>query len=352
MNDPVAPSRVPRLLAGFGRALGYAVYLAIVVALFDVVILNGLLGFGYPHHFEQENVQRSPRPYVEFSGKPFARDHDENGLRRPGFVEAAPGDLRIAFFGGSTGYAGRPPIPVVVERVLRESTGRGVRVANYSVVSSNHRQHLHGLLEHLPQWKPDLVVFYGGYNETVQAALYDPRPGYPYNFFYRSEAGLFARFLMEKSAIIGEVDQRLLKGWLRARWLTDLGRLRDQEQPFSADWNRRVVEKYFETLDLASRTSAILPARFLALYQPYQVPAEFAAAHRSIRERIQALDYGVDVSTEFDALGPSVYRDPVHVSQKAIDLVGRRIALEIARGLGAASAASSPSKPSADGSGR
>jgi len=84
-----------------------------------------------------------------------------------------------------------------------------VFMANYSVVSSHHRQHLHGIIEYLPPFEPDVVIFYGGYNETLQSAYYDPRPGYPYNYFYRSETKPFFKLLLENSGIIGEIDIKL-----------------------------------------------------------------------------------------------------------------------------------------------
>jgi hypothetical protein len=205
-------------------------------------------------------------------------------------------------------------------------------VANYSVVSSNHRQHLHGIVEFLPQFKPDLVIFYGGYNETLQNAFYDPRPGYPYNYFYRSETSPFAKLLLENSAIIGEIDKRF-------GVFTGLAKLRKKEQPFSDAWNKRIIDKYFETLALANSVVSMIESnrygktKFLAFYQPYQVSKEFLSAHNEIKNRIRTMTYTFDVSSEYDALGKEVYLDIVHVNQHAHEVMGAKIAKIVAKEL-------------------
>lgn len=307
----------------------YAFYLVIVIIILDVAVLHKFLNFGYPRHYEQENIRRYPAPYVEFIGKPNIENHNKYGFRGPSFEKSKPNDLKIAFFGGSTGYHGNPPIAKIVERGLEKLLGLSVFVANYSVVSSNHRQHLHGIIEFLPQFKPDLVIFYGGYNETLQSALYDPRPGYPYNFFYHSETSPFIKLLLENSAIIGEIDKRL-------GVLTGLAKLRKQQQPFSDDWNKRIIDKYFETLMLANSVASTIESKhygktkFLAFYQPYQVPKEFMSAHNEIKNRISTMTYAFDVSSEYNALGKEVYSDIVHVSQRAHEVMGTKIAKIVA----------------------
>ena len=85
---------------------------ALLIAV-DLLILRPLLGLGYPRHYEQENLLRAPAPYIEFKGKPNVLDHDEWGYRR---ASAPRSDaINVAFFGGSTGYQGTPPIMSMVE---------------------------------------------------------------------------------------------------------------------------------------------------------------------------------------------------------------------------------------------
>jgi len=73
--------------------------------------------------------------------------------------------------------------------------------------------------------------------------------------------------------------------------------------------------------------------RFLAFYQPYQVPEEFLSTHESVKLRIAALDYAFDISSELDMLGEDVYEDIVHVNQEAMVLLGKRIASIVAEEL-------------------
>ena len=310
--------------------LVYCLYLTAVIVTVDVLVLKKLLNYGYPRHYEQENIQRYPAPYVAFTGRPNAADHNELGFRGRSLAESGSVNFMVAFFGGSTGYNGTPPIADLLEEKLGRLLREDIFVANYSVVSSHHRQHLHGIVEFLPQHEPDLVIFYGGHNETIQSANYDPRPGYPFNHFYRQETGPFVKLLLENSAIVGEMDRRL------GNVLTGLARLRAQERPFSEAWNRRIADKYFETLSLAHKVARAIgsrrfgEARFMAFYQPYQVPEPFIAAHEDIRARIGSLSYVYDVSSTYRALGEAAYVDRVHVTQKAKKLMAERMARIIA----------------------
>lgn len=294
----------------------YGVYLLLITIFFDVVILRYLLGFGYPSHLEQENVLRYPAPYIEFKGKPGVNGHNEQGFLGPSLDSTARCDFKIAFLGGSTGYNGNPPIAKLLEQELEDTLQTSVTVANYSILSSNHRQHIHLMLEYLYNVEADMILFYGGFNETIQSGYYDPRPGYPYNFYYRGETGPLKKVLVEYSAVLGELDQRtgIFTGW---------DELHDRYQPFSEAWNKTIVDYYFETLDTAERLSGPIKATyfdhpvFLAFYQPYQVPEKFKASHQTIKKRADSVDYLYDVSNLYDSFGPNAYTDIVHVQQYA-----------------------------------
>jgi hypothetical protein len=303
----------------------YIVYLLTIIIVFDAIVFKWFLGFGYPRHYEEDDIRRYPAPYVMFKGKPNTYDHNEAGFRGSSFKNSDANDLKIAFFGGSTGYFGEPPIAMMVEKKLAESLNISVFVANYSVSASNHRQHLHGITEFLPQFKPDIIIFYGGYNETINNAFYDPRPGYPYNFFYRSETSPLLKLLLENSAIIGVVDKN-------TGAFSGLKKLRIEHQPFSGDWNRKIAEKYFETLELANNITGTIESdffgktKFLAFYQPFRVPEEFMSTHNKIKHHISTLTYAFDVSLEYDSLGEKIYTDSVHVKQRANEVMGAKIA--------------------------
>ena len=67
------------------------------------------------------DVLRAPAPYIEFKGKPLSSDHNEFGYRFD-LNEKSDATIKIAFFGGSTGYLGNPPLPTILENDLEKLT--------------------------------------------------------------------------------------------------------------------------------------------------------------------------------------------------------------------------------------
>ena len=286
----------------------------------------------YPQHYTGDDV-RYPAPYIEFKGKPNALDHNEFGYRwnsrRP-----QEGALKIAFFGGSTGYGGAPPIADILEQKLSSRLNTSVHIANFSVVSSNHRQHLHNIIESNHLFKPDIVIFYGGYNETGQAAFYDPRPGYPYNWFFRNETPEFIQWLISRSPTIFLVDRVGVKFGLFS--LTPLVSLREEVALYSQGWNDKIVDSYLETIFLAKKVSNAFvsnacngPVEFRFFYQPYQVPPQLRNINDRIKAAIKNISYGFDVSDTFDANNKEIFTDIVHLNQDGNNAMAERMFTEL-----------------------
>lgn len=313
------------LLRKLKKVTFYCLYLLAIVILTDVILLRKVLHFGYPRHFNEENIQRFPTPYIEFKGRPMAGDHNEWGFRGPSFDIDDTAAYKIAFFGGSTGYYGEPPIPTIVGTELQKLSGKKIFVANFSVISSSQRQHAHEMLEFLPNFKPDIIVFYGGYNETMQQAICDPRPGYPYNFYYRRELSSFRKLLLEYSAVVGEIDKR-------TGGVSGLATLQERYKPYSNTWNHEIVEYYFETNRIANNlrrafeSNKFVTPKFFSFYQPFQFPDSFKVIHQNIRDRIRHVPYMYDLSALYDPLTKKIYKDVVHVYQSANQLMGDSIA--------------------------
>jgi hypothetical protein len=307
------------------NALIYIAYLIVIIIVFDVFILKHVLHYGYPTHFKEENEQRYPAPFVEFSGKPNTGEQNEFGFRGKSYRLADTGCIKIAFFGGSTGYYGNPTIPEILESELNIQSKQKVFVANFSVIGANHRQHLHAMIEHLTYFKPDIIVFYGGYNEIIQPVFCDPRPGYPYNFYYRRELSPFKKILLENSAILGEID-------IRTGFLSGLKKLRKINNPNSNEWKQKIIENYFETLNLAKNASLIYKSNifgnpvFYAFYQPFQVPKDYLNSHIEIKSRVHKYSFIYDVSDFYLPLKKDIYNDIVHVKQPANYLMGKKMA--------------------------
>lgn len=310
--------------------VSYTFFLLIIVVLADVYIFKKMMNLGYETHYNQENYQRYPAPYVEFTGKPNESGHNELGFKGSVFTPIEIKDtnvLKIAFFGGSTGYYGDPPIADLIKQNLENKLNIKVAVMNYSVVSSNHRQHIHFMTEHLLKYTPDLVIFYGGYNETLQTGFYDPRPGYPYNFFYRGDLSPLRKLLLEKSALAGEFDKKTGK-------ISKLTALQEKHKPFSKEWNERIINTYFETLEIANKLTNTFSSdkfenNFFAFYQPYQVLESFLEQHKLIKQKHQQINYFYDFSEMYDAHVDSAYTDIVHVNQFARKIMADNISKEI-----------------------
>jgi len=161
-------------------------------------------------HYNAADIHRKPLPYIAFSGYPNVLDHNKYGYKGT-LPDSSFDGLKIAFFGGSTGYQGTPPISEIVRTKLETHFKTKIHIANFSIPSSNHNQHLHNLIETNKFYKPDFVIFYGGFNELIQPLEYDPRPGYPYNYFFRNDTPPFYRFLLENSPTAFQIYRKGMK---------------------------------------------------------------------------------------------------------------------------------------------
>ncbi len=322
-------------LYSIGKGLNYAVVIAAVCILVDVALLKST----YPWHFRADNADRYPYPYEMFRAKPGVGDNNADGFRGRLFRDDKSAVFKIAFYGGSTGYNGEPPIAQTLEAELTRLWGREVRVYNFSIISSNHRQHLHGVVENLLARDVDLIVFYGANNEIFQTRYYDPRPGYPYNFFYREETSALRKALLENSAFFAllnkVLDRRNIDTGMN---LTPLVALRRKEGIWTEAWETRVLDSYVQTLRLAKAVAEAVPSRhcgkavFLAFFQPmmYTVPADLRLLEKA-RARIKGLDYVIDVSDAYGRFGPAIFTDSVHVGQPARNWMGQTIAKTISQ---------------------
>ena len=234
----------------------------ILILLLDVVL--GIIGFGYPSHYDEENIERYPSPADTFRGKPNVKDHNEYGFR--GNFNNSSLEYSVAIFGGSTTYSGSPPIIEIISKRLSDLK-ININTYNFGSISSNHSQHVHRLLEFTDKFKFDLVIFYGGANETLQYLNYDPRPGYPYNFYFRNELNPLIQSLLRYSSILGSID--IYSGGI----FSGLRKLRDDT--FEDKWQSRIISNYWRDIEKANTiTSTIVQPNickrpiFVSIIQP------------------------------------------------------------------------------------
>lgn len=300
----------------------------LVFLLLDYVLCRKILKFGFEYDSKEFYLQRYPRPYIEFTGKPNALDHNAMGYRGKTIKQAPDSSFKVVFFGGSTGYYGAPPIPQLLEEQLSRLLNRKVFVANCSVLSSNHNQHLHAMVEQIIGNHVDLVIFYGGFNENIQPTYYDPRPGYPFNYFYKHECPPWRMKLVKYSAILGDIERRY-------GVITGINWFRDDYAKDKVAWYHDITRNYFNTLEKARIVSTGIlkssngqPCKFIGFYQPYIVPEIFKPYHREIIEHIRKTPYLFDISTCLDSVmkNENVFYDNIHVNQKANEIVATTIA--------------------------
>ena len=135
---------------------------------------------------------RGPVPYSMFGGVPnaalgagydVAERLNSQGYRGREATEPKPPDeLRVVVLGGSTVFEGEPTLPELLERELRKRGVANVACFNFGGVSSVSGMEVSRLLFEVTDLRPDVVVFYDGGNDLLLPAVYDPRPGYPFNF--------------------------------------------------------------------------------------------------------------------------------------------------------------------------
>ena len=218
-------------------------YAVVLIILFDQTLK--FVGFGIDGHWYDEDDIRFESPYDMFSNKPNIYDHNIDGFRGPLLSQDINDEyFTIAFFGGSTGYSGNPPIPEILGINLFKNNIKNI-IFNFSSNSSNHNQHIHRLIKFF-NYKFDLVIFYGGNNESIQHLQYDPRPGYPYNFYMKNELSELKIFLLKYSAIIGMLEKY-------TGIVTGITNMKTKLNYTPVVWHKSIVNNYLNNINLAGK---------------------------------------------------------------------------------------------------
>lgn len=285
--------------------------------------LSGYVDFGY-----KKVVNDSYRyiyPYDWIRGEPNKLDHNEYGFKgkSPDFKRNDE-KILIAFFGGSTGYGGNPPIINIVSKNLSNNNLENDTI-NFSSVSSNHNQHMHRLLE-FSEYKYDIVIFYGGGNETIQHYYYDPRPGYPYNFYlYDSNSNTLINFFIKYSNLIGEID-KLYNLYL------DFNPKTSNMEEFIL-WAEKTKKNYFDTIEKSKNLTekVISPNKckkifFLPIFQPIK-PTNIRT--KKLVELIKSDLKNNDIHDFSNLSKEMTFSDFVHIDQKSKEIIANKISLLI-----------------------
>lgn len=302
------------ILKLINKVFFFIIYFIVVFLFMDMVVFKHFLHQGMIclDRWNANNSRRSI-PYAHFINHRIL--NNTTSFDKNNFYPTDNDAIKVAFFGGSTG---EPIDEEYFSYQLSKLMNRYVFVKNFSCSSSNHRQHMHLILEILPKYNPDIIVFYGGYNEIIQPSMYDPRPGYPYNFYYKGETSPFKQFLIENSALIGAIE-------VKNGTISPYKALVNEYNPGSQKWCNEIFDKYFETLKLSKNISETLKSKhygktkFIAFYQPYRYELfdKLKDTHIKIKNEIKKYNYIFDISDAYDSLPKSIYIDDCHVTEES-----------------------------------
>jgi lysophospholipase L1-like esterase len=280
-----------------------AVFAALVVGSEIVLRIVGTFGEPAPGQLDW----RQPQPYFMFSGPengpatmPASMGSDDraalfndNGFRidEDVVIPKPENEFRVFVLGGSTVLLGSPlsnTIPGVIETDLRAGGLKQARVYNFGVVSFVSAQELALLVHRLVTLKPDLVIAYDGGNDLYEPWFYDPRPGYPFNFFVWEAA--LAPIQRPSTRTLADFveDSALSRFLLDPKERQNRIRLRDLRHKVayrSARWKREIVQAYTSNVVAMCRFSRANGILFASFFQPtLHYSLNLDARHKELAE--------------------------------------------------------------------
>tara|TARA_A100000164_G_scaffold131609_1_gene116700 strand:+ start:44 stop:1210 length:1167 start_codon:yes stop_codon:yes gene_type:complete len=284
------------------------------------------IGFGINKHWYNELNIRYPSTYDMFSNEPLVMDHNKLGFRGPLLSKTLQkSKISIAFLGGSTGYTGNPPIPEIISTMLTKNDINNV-VYNFSSNSSNHNQHIHRLIK-FSEYHFDIVIFYGGNNESIQYLQYDTRPSYPYNYFMINDISKLKLFLLKHSSIMGMFENYtgIISGINKERNYVD--------KNFDS-WSDLVVNNYINTIIKAKNifessltNNSCNKVIFLPILQP--VNPRSSNEIRLWNKMIKRVNENYDILNYDDMRGIINFFDNVHIDQDSKLPIAKRISSDL-----------------------
>jgi hypothetical protein len=219
-------------------------------------------------------VTRHPTPNVTFAGKPNVEGHNALGYRGDLPPTEKGEEYRVFMLGGSTVYNGGSgtSLPEQLESMVHENGSGQTVVYNWGVVSASSAMEISTILHRVVNYQPDLVILYDGGNDVLHPYLYDPRPGYPFNFL------LYERV----PAILQEGDLATLSAMMMAQ--SDLARtffaqelenvlapvqqVREEVDYGSQQWEEEITDAYLHNVERACFQAKGFDFRLAVFLQP------------------------------------------------------------------------------------
>jgi len=276
------------LLAFYALVLG-VVALRLRAALLRVVLLGVLgallLGEGVTRLVNpptEDPDYRHPAPYVMFAGHPNGVIEDKSiTLSALGYRDAPPlpkptDEYRVMMLGGSTVFNGAPravSIAGALEANLHAAGYGQVRVYNWGVFSVVSGQELAAILFRAVDYAPDMILVYSGSNDLTEPFIFDPRPGYPFDFMaieggQRLISGDYSLYdlyavLLRPSSLGYTLFQFEIEEQITRR-----SQLATQAAAGREDWRAQIVAQYAANLEKMCRLSTAFDFQFVAVLQP------------------------------------------------------------------------------------
>ncbi len=223
-------------------------------------------------------VEPKPSAYTALdpcSGRRISFTVHEFGRGPSPSVDKANGNLRLIAMGGSSTFGVNNPDdatwPAYLERILRGRYRMGVEVINAGKVGYQIPDFLHALSSHWIAYRPDLVLYYEGWNDTTLPVVasqvhHDVRRFNRYSRIGRAASWAYGRSMLYTYLV--EKTRFILVSREKGKIVPPIGRF------------RRQLEELVQLL----RRHGITPVFVL---QVYDVPADPSLRHLSLEDEEQ-----------------------------------------------------------------
>jgi len=226
------------------------------------------------YYFNNTNV---PRPYVMEGGRPYARLLDGSVLNSLGYRDAVPpmpkdkGEFRIIIVGPSSIFLGTPTIPNLIEAEFQRNGQKNVKIYNFSIPASMSSMDLARIVFEVVDYKPDMIVEFAGPAEFEDRLDFDPRPGYPDNFYLYESNPLFKNpdeyplipcILFKSKFLRKYFKEYFIKNFI------DLDKIRKSVDYGSPSWVLKTAQIFSQNLIKEKKIAHAFGADFIAFYSP------------------------------------------------------------------------------------
>ena len=295
-------------------------------------------------------------PYSYWRRKPFSGTYvnvDRNGIRRT-WNTSTTDPIKVYMFGGSTlfGVGARDDytIPSCLSKMLAQVFGERVQVANYGQNGYVNTQEMVDLLRELQAGnRPDVIIFYDGYNDTF-SALQQLVAGLPQNEFNRA-----AEFNILNPGRAHDLYLEVLKRSNVYKLMRGLRNRVVGEKPVPPLSPERetqlvgdVIRIYLTNTTMIESVAKTMGFTAVFYWQPsvysrstanlYEQSWIQEAEHRFFTETYSAVKHSPlaakpsfhDISDVFEGYEGTLYVDSAHTTERGNEIVARRIYQDVA----------------------